>query len=158
MRDDLMRIDLTRLSAHWRPAYLGSVAVAAALAWLAWPDTPRLMAERVAFAGGWAVVSLVYGLTAWRSRGADETWRRFDNVAWFVLAQVGVYEAMWPGTGAIVTPGVLGMTVAGAAFAISLRATRRQSPAPAPALDTAPELVPATWELPEADAASVPEP
>ncbi|HYR11769.1 MAG TPA: hypothetical protein VEQ60_28555 [Longimicrobium sp.] len=127
-------MDISRLRANWRPLYLGSVAVAAAASYLAWPALPRPRVEQIAFVAGWAAVSMGYALLAWRARREDSPWRTFDTLAGIALGQIAVYEAFLPGTGRVVTPAVLGMIVAGVAFGISLRATRRIAQPPVRAL------------------------
>jgi hypothetical protein len=127
-------MDISRLRAGWRPLYLGSVAVAAAVSYLAWPALPRPRVEQIAFVAGWAVVSMGYALLGWRTRREDSPWRTFDTLTAIALGEIAAYEAIVPGTGRVVTPAVLGMIVAGVAFSVSLRATRRNPQPPAHAL------------------------
>lgn len=150
-----MLMQALRIRGEWRPVYLAGVAVAAAVSYFAWPATPRSTTERIAFAGAWAIVAGVYAWMAWRSRGLRSPWQTFDTLAAIALGEVAVYEAMWPGTGSIVTPGLLGMVVSGAGFAISLRTTRRHLPpaGPSPTLPAGLELDPEVAELADAPAA-----
>jgi hypothetical protein len=144
-------MDICRLRADWRPLYLGSVAVAAAVSYLVRPALPRPRVEQIVFVAGWAAVSLGYALLAWRTRREDSPWRTFDTLAGIALGEIAVYEAILPGTGPVVTPAVLGMIVAGVAFSVSLRATRRIPQRPVRALpeEIGSDLPPAQREAAE---------